>query len=156
MVIVSYLEITDPARIREPASPPAVEHEIKRVRDPQLNRRLYVEIGGDWAWTDRLRWDEARWARWAAGVETWVVSVGAEPAGYGELRRDGDSVLLAIFGLLRQHHGRGLGGAFLTHLLRRGFELGNRVWVSTNSRDGPHALANYEARGMTVFDRTTV
>ena len=154
-MIVSYLEITDPAQIAPPAQPPEVEHEIERVHDPQLNRRLYAEIGGDWAWTDRLGWDEARWERWAGGVETWVVKVGGEPAGYAELRPDRDSVLLAIFGLLREHHGRGLGGAFLTHVLRRGFELGNRVWASTNTRDGPHALANYEARGMRVFDRTT-
>jgi hypothetical protein len=28
------------------------------------------------------------------------------------------------------------------------FELGSRVWVHTCTLDGPHALANYEARGL--------
>ena len=149
---MSYLEISDPAALRPPAEPPRVEHEIRRVDDPELNRRLYEGIGADWSWTDRLDWDEARWRAWVDRGETWVVCVNGEPAGYAELCPSDDrSVLLAIFGLLRPFHGLGLGGALLTHALRRGFELGDRVWVSTNTRDGPHARANYEARGMRVF-----
>jgi GNAT superfamily N-acetyltransferase len=151
-VIVTYLELTDPAALRPPKSPPGVEHSIDLVHDPALNRRLYEEIGPDWSWTDRLGWDERRWRTWADEVETWVVHVGGRPAGYAELRAgDEGSILLSIFGLLAQFHGQGLGGALLTHVLRRGLELGGRVWVSTNTSDGPHALANYEARGMRVF-----
>ena len=150
-MIVTYLEITDPAAIRPPPRPPRVEHSIYLVDDPALNRRLYEEIGADWSWTDRLVWDDERWHAWAEEVETWVVEVGGEPAGYAELRPAGGSVLLAIFGLLQPFHGLGLGGTLLTQSLRRGFELGDRVWVSTNTSDGPRALANYQARGMTVF-----
>ncbi len=151
-MIVTYLELTDPAALRPPKSPPGVEHSIVLVDDPALNRRLYEEIGADWSWTDRLGWDGVRWRAWADEVETWVVEVRGEPAGYAELRAGDDgSVLLSIFGLLAPFQGQGLGGALLTHVLRRGFELGERVWVSTNTSDGPHALANYEARGMRVF-----
>ncbi len=150
---MTYLELSDRAKLK-PARAARVEHSIERVHDPALNRRLYEEIGGDWHWTDRLPWDEERWRAWADEVETWVVRVDGEPAGYAELRPGtDDAVLLAIFGLLRPFHGHGLGGVLLTHALRRGFELGDRVWVSTNTSDGPHALANYQARGMTVFRR---
>jgi GNAT superfamily N-acetyltransferase len=154
-VVITYLELTDPSELRAPAEAPRVEHSIELVEDPELNRRLYTEIGADWSWTDRLSWPERRWREWAGEVETWIVRVGGEPAGYAELRPEGGgSVLLAIFGLLRPYHGLGLGGAFLTHALRRGFELGgDRVWVSTNTSDGPHALANYRARGMRVIGK---
>ena len=53
----------------------------------------------------------------------------------------GDDVEIAYFGLLPAFHGRGWGGALLEHALRRGFELGSRVWVHTCTLDGPHALA---------------
>ena len=155
-MIISYLELTDLADLRPPERAPRVEHSIERVHDPELNRRLYEQIGADWSWTDRLAWPAARWRAWADEVETWVASVEGAPAGYAELRpRDDGSVLLAIFGLLPEYHGVGLGGALLTHALRRGFELGDRVWVSTNTSDGPHALANYEARGMRVFRKSS-
>ena len=85
-MIVTYLEVTDPADVRPPARPARVEHSIERVHDSALNRRLYEEIGGDWHWTDRLPWDEERWQAWADQVETWVVKVDGEPAGYAELR----------------------------------------------------------------------
>ena len=33
----------------------------------------------------------------------------------------------------------------------RGFALGDRVWVHTCTLDGPHALANYQARGLVTY-----
>lgn len=72
-------------------------------------------------------------------------------AGYCELHPVGADVEIAYFGLLPAFHGRGLGGALLEHALRRGFELGARVWVHTCSLDGAHALANYRARGLVPY-----
>ncbi|HTE59553.1 MAG TPA: GNAT family N-acetyltransferase [Solirubrobacteraceae bacterium] len=84
-------------------------------------------------------------------METWVIP----NAGYYELRVGGDGIRddveIAYFGLLPAFHGRGLGGALLEHALRRGFELGSRVWVHTCSLDGPYALANYQARGLETY-----
>jgi ribosomal protein S18 acetylase RimI-like enzyme len=66
---------------------------------------------------------------------------------------DRDSTLISIFGIRAAYRGYGLGAALLTHAIRRGFELAPRVWVSTNTMDAKHALANYEARGMRQFRR---
>jgi GNAT superfamily N-acetyltransferase len=81
-----------------------------------------------------------------------MVTVDGSRAGYFELEpyERGRLVQLAYFGLLSEYHGLGIGGHVLAAALRRGFELGPKVAVSTNSMDGPHALANYQARGMQV------
>ena len=101
-------------------------------------------------WTDHADETDAWWQAHAEGVETWAIP----DAGYYELDRRGDDVEIAYFGLLPAFHGRGWGGALLEHALRRGFELGSRVWVHTCTLDGPHALANYEARGLVPYRRS--
>lgn len=150
---ITYLEMTDPADLREPSRPAGVEHLFRQVTDPRVNRQLYEEIGEPHQWVDRLRWSEAQWAAWARGVETWIAEVDGEPAGYFELRVDRESTLISIFGIREAYRGKGLGSSLLTHAIRRGFELAPRVWVSTNTMDADHALANYEARGMRPFRR---
>jgi len=150
---ITYLEMTDAADLREPSRPAEVEHAFRQVTDPAVNRALYEEIGGPHQWVDRLRWSDELWAAWAAGVETWIVEVSEEPAGYFELRVDRNSTLISIFGLRKAYRGKGLGAALLTQAIKRGFELAPRVWVSTNTMDAEHALANYEARGMKAFRR---
>jgi ribosomal protein S18 acetylase RimI-like enzyme len=147
-VVTSYLEILDPAVLRPGRD---VDVDVVRVTDPAVNRDLYARVGAQWSWTDKLPWRDAEWAAWAARVETWVARMDGEVAGYYEVDPQGDDVEIASFGLLEAFHGRGLGGHLLTHAIRRGFALGPRVWVHTCTLDGPHALANYEARGMRVY-----
>jgi GNAT superfamily N-acetyltransferase len=156
-VVTTHLEIRRPADLRPPAGPPPPGLRVARVRDSALNRELYARVGVGWSWTDRLGWDAAAWAAHAERVETWLATVDGEPAGYYELDvpEGGDGAEIAIFGLLAAFHGRGLGGVLLTHAIRRGFMRAGRVWVHTCTLDGPHALANYRARGMRVF-RTEV
>jgi GNAT superfamily N-acetyltransferase len=148
---ITYLEMNDSADLREPASPARVEYRVRQVHDPKVNRELYEEIGGPHRWVDRLRWSDAQWVAWEGGVETWIAESSDEPVGYFELRVDGESTLISIFGIREPFQGMGLGSHLLTHAIRRGFELAPRVWVSTNTMDGKHALANYEARGMRRF-----
>ena len=150
---ITYLELTDPADLRRPQRPARIEHRFRTVSYPQLNSALYREIGAPHGWTDRLRWTPRQWAEWAAGVETWVAEVDSGVAGYLELRVDRDSTLISIFGVRKPYRGLGLGAHLLTQGIDRGFELSPRVWVTTNTMDGEHALANYEARGMRVFRR---
>jgi GNAT superfamily N-acetyltransferase len=148
-VVTTYLEITDPAKIR-PARGTA---EIVQVDPPDgaVNRRFYETVGADYSWLEHLGREAAWWQAHAERVETWIIP----DAGYYELRVGGDGIRddveIAYFGLLPAFHGRGLGGALLEHALRRGFELGSRVWVHTCTLDGPHALANYRARGLEPF-----
>jgi GNAT superfamily N-acetyltransferase len=145
-VTTTYLELSDPAAIR-----PAKRFATVRPVDPPdgtINRSFYEAVGRDYGWTDHLGRDDAWWQAHARSVETWVLM---EDAGYYELHAVGDDVEIAYFGLLPAFHGRGLGGALLEHALRRGFELGRRVWVHTCTLDGPHALANYRARGLVPY-----
>ncbi|CAN5193008.1 GNAT family N-acetyltransferase [soil metagenome] len=150
---IIYLEITDPAELREPESAPQITHSIERVNDSELNRRLYEEVGGPHQWIDRLRWSAELWRSYASEVETWVARVESEPAAYLELKHEKGSAAISILGVRERYRGLGLGGALLTHGILRGFELAPRVWLSTNTMDSEHALANYEARGMRVFKR---
>ena len=144
--ITTYLELSDPAAIR-PAKRFAT---VRRVDPPDgaVNRWFYEAVGRDYSWIDHLGRDDAWWQAHAETVETWVLM---GDAGYYELHAVGDDVEIAYFGLLPAFHGRGLGGALLEHALRRGFTLGARVWVHTCTLDGPHALANYRARGLVPY-----
>jgi len=122
---------------------------------PELNRFFYTAVGGDWYWLDRLPWGYREWMAYLdrPELETWVVAVGGIPAGYYELERQpGDNFEIAYFGLLPAYIGAGLGGWALSEAVRRGWEMGaKRVWVHTCDLDHPGALANYLARGFSVF-----
>jgi GNAT superfamily N-acetyltransferase len=155
--VVWSLELTDPARLRPPARPARRPLQVERSTAPGTSERLYRSVGAGWQWTDRLGWSAARWAAWEAGVETHVARVDGEEAGYVELdASQPGAVEVAYFGLLPAFHGAGLGGHLLTFGLRRALELAPRVWVHTCSLDGPHALANYQARGLELFRTETV
>ncbi len=157
MIVRTYLELDDPKALR-PAGPPRIaEVAITRVDPPDgaVSRWFYAGVGGPHNWTDHLGRSGADWQAWADSVETWVATAGGERAGYYELRRDGASAEVAYFGLLPAFQGQGLGGFLLTHALRRGLQLAPRVWLHTNTQDGPAALPNYRARGLRPF-RTEV
>jgi GNAT superfamily N-acetyltransferase len=113
---------------------------------------LYAEIGRAHHWLDRISWDAERWQRHVEGVETWLASVRGTPAGMAELRREaGGSVDVYAFGILPEFQGRGVGGVLLTAAIEAAWTMGaQRVTVTTCELDGPHALANYQARGFTV------
>jgi hypothetical protein len=149
-VTITYLELAEPDPIRPSSTPRPAGFATRIVHDPAINADLYRRVGADYAWVDRLRWSEERWASWAERVETHVVELDGEIAGYFELQLDSDdSAKIPIFGLLEQFHGRGLAA------LTRARELRPRVWLTTNTQDGRHALANYRARGMKPFRTET-
>jgi GNAT superfamily N-acetyltransferase len=152
-VVRTFLEISDPADLRPPPRPPRREFELRRVSGGATSRRFYEVIGGPYGWTDRLSWTEAQWERWAARVETRAIVVDDQDAGYFELEPGRGIVTLAYLGLLEPYQGIGIGGHVLTAAIRRGFEIAPRVQVNTGTLDAPHALANYEARGMRVIRR---
>ena len=160
---VTYLELTSPDQIR-PARTPKDPVEIKRVEEisPEFSRFLYASVGGDWHWSGKLSWTWEQWIRWLSrpGFETWVPYVGGTPAGYLAMKATGTEVEVENFGLLPGFIGRGIGGHLLTIGLQCAWTMNERhpgiapitrVWLHTNTLDGPNALANYEARGLRPY-----
>jgi ribosomal protein S18 acetylase RimI-like enzyme len=155
-----YLEMPNPESLRR-APRPDTEARVERadVPSPELSRFLYTAVGGSWYWIDRLGWDYARWLAYVdrPATETLVLYVSGTPAGYVELEvQADDNVEIASFGLLPRFIGQRLGGYLLSVGVERAWAQGaKRVWVHTCSLDGPHALANYQARGFTIYDQQT-
>jgi GNAT superfamily N-acetyltransferase len=139
---------------------PLVEARVERadIPSPELSRYLYTAVGGGWYWIDRLDWDYARWLRYLdrPAVETLVLYVSGTPAGYVELEvQADDNVEVAYFGLLPRFMGQRLGGYLLSVGVERAWAQGaRRVTVHTCTLDGPHALANYTARGFRVYQQS--
>lgn len=159
-VVTTYLEMLAPDALRRaPVPSPAPTFVRAHEPLPELNRFLYTAVGGDWYWRDRLGWSYEKWLRWLdrPALETWVLYANGTPAGYVELEKQpGDDVEIAYFGLIPRFIGRGLGGHLLTLGIERAWAMGaRRVWVHTCTLDGPAALANYQARGMTIYDAKT-
>ncbi|WP_051361920.1 GNAT family N-acetyltransferase [Solimonas soli] len=155
-----YLEMRAPGALRRARVPQPAPPILRAAQAlPMFSRFLYTAVGGHWHWRDRLGWSYARWMRWLdrPELQTWVMYVDATPAGYIELEKQaGDDVEIAYFGLMREFTGRGLGGHLLSVGIERAWELGaRRVWVHTCTLDGPHALANYEARGLVRYHEET-
>ena len=156
-VVITYLELAETEPVRPPARPAPPGFSTRIVRDPGVNRDMYRRVGGAYQWIDRLPWGDDRWAAYAARVETHLVELDGRTAGYFELEVDsGESAKIALFGLLEEFHGLGLGGHALTAALTRARELRPRVWLTTCTLDGPYALPNYHARGMRSFRTATL
>ena len=156
-VLITYLELAEPEPIRPPARPAPAGFGTRVVHDPGVNRDMYRRVGRDYQWVDRLSWSDERWATYAERVETHLVELDGRTAGYFELELDtAHSAKIALFGLLEEFHGMGLGGHALTAALTGARALRPRVWLTTCTLDGPYALPNYQARGMRPFRTATV
>jgi len=165
-VHTTYLEQTDASDLRPARPPHAVDVVRAELPSPAFNRFLFTAVGGDWHWTSRMDWTFDRWSEYLnrPGVETWVAWQQGTPAGYVELDAQPDGVVeIAFFGLLADFIGRGIGGHLLTVGTARAWDLASRwpqrdatrrVWVHTCNLDGPHALANYQARGFRIYQET--
>jgi GNAT superfamily N-acetyltransferase len=156
IVTTSYLEMADQSKLR-PSRPCGLDFRVQKaeIPCPELNRFLYTSVGGDWYWIDRLAWSYERWLSYLdrPELETWIGYVAGTPAGYYELEKQaGSNVEIAYFGLLPQFIGRGVGGELLTRAVECAWLMqAVRVWLHTCTLDGPAALANYQARGFTLY-----
>jgi GNAT superfamily N-acetyltransferase len=84
---------------------------------PSFCRYLYVEVGRNYHWIDRLQWTDEDIARHLHKAENslWLMTCEGQTAGYFELRKCEDgSIEIAYFGLLQDFLGRGLGRHLLT------------------------------------------
>lgn len=151
-----YLEMHSPELIR--GKPMADELTVVecRIKQFQLNRFLYQLVGGPWQWDDKLSWADAQWQAWIERPEhrTWVAYHQGAIAGYYELQQDTEgNVEILYFGLVERFFGQGFGGPLLTHALQSAWAWPGtkRVWLHTCTVDHPCALANYQARGLSLY-----
>jgi ribosomal protein S18 acetylase RimI-like enzyme len=160
-VTTTYLELPTRARFR-PALSDDPDLVVVEARAPlaAFYRFLYDAVGRDYAWLDRLAWSDERLtahlARSAVSLD--VLYWRGTPAGYIELDREAaePGTEIAYFGLIPAFHGRGFGKHLLSLGVQRAFDDGaERVWLHTCTLDGPHALANYRARGFVSYRTET-
>jgi GNAT superfamily N-acetyltransferase len=154
-----YLEMLDPAQLRPKFSDhPNLSIQQAKIPCPEFSRFLYTSVGGDWYWLQRLSWSYQQWLDYLQrdAVQTWVAYVSGTPAGYIELEaQPNEQVEIAYFGLLKPFMGQGIGGHLLTTGIQQAWAMGaNRVWVHTCNLDSSYALANYQARGLQIYQET--
>jgi GNAT superfamily N-acetyltransferase len=152
----TYLEMRDPGELQRAVSDDAALR-IERQHDCSIDlfRFLYVEVGRNYHWIDRLPWTDEQIAEYLQRAENslWLLTYNGEPAGYFELHKCEDgSIELAYFGLLGNFIGRGLGKHLLSRATEQAWTEGaNRVWLHTCTLDDPAALPNYLKRGFKPF-----
>lgn len=159
-VVTTYLELLAPDALRPKRCPdPRFSIRECTVKQWQYNRFLYTTVGAQWQWIDKLTWSDDLWRAYAEAddLRTFVAYQDGSPAGYYELLTDSTrDVQISYFGLLPPFIGRGFGGPLLTDAIEVAFRCGaKRVWVHTCSLDHPAALANYQARGMSIYKTET-
>jgi ribosomal protein S18 acetylase RimI-like enzyme len=97
--------------------------------------RLYTDIGGPLGWTERLNWTRPQVFEHLQqpGVHLLSARAGETYLGFAELLARRNEAELIHFGILPSFRGRGVGTAFLNHLLHHAFDqLGlERIWLAT-------------------------
>lgn len=168
LVTVTYLEQLHPSDLRPSSRPVPADARIELVQEitPEFSRFLYLSVGSELNWADRLVLSREQWDEQLRqpGSETHVLYRHGAPQGYVELAasssQHGTEVEIFYFGLFPHATGQGLGSALLAEGLSRAWTLADRVpalrpvsrvWLHTCSLDGPLALPNYLARGFKVY-----
>jgi len=123
-------------------------------------RFLYDAVGRDFVWIDRLQWSDAQYQDYLSRPTTTVLVLyyRGTPVGYIDLDASTGEAETEIvyFGLVPAVHGRGFGKHLLSVGVQHAFDDGAaRVWLHTCTLDGPHAIANYLARGFIPYKTTT-
>jgi ribosomal protein S18 acetylase RimI-like enzyme len=152
----TYLEMRDASELQAARrDDPRISIEQIAGCAPAFFRYLYIEVGRNYHWTDRLPWTEGDIAAHLAQPEVsiWLMTYGGETAGYFELRSGEDNAIeIAYFGLLPEFIGRGLGKHLLTCATEQAFAMGaRRVWLHTCTLDDKAAMPNYLKRGFRPF-----
>lgn len=160
-VTTTYLHI--PTRVQFwPAFSDDPDLLVLEAREPSVPfyRFLYDAVGRDYVWIDRLLWTDAQYREYLSRRTTTVLVLyfRGTPVGYIDLDASakGSETEIVYFGLVPAVHGCGFGKHLLSVGVQRAFDDGAaRVWLHTCTLDGPHAIANYTARGFTSYKTTT-
>ena len=152
----TYLEMRAPSDLHPSRSDDSlIKIELQSECSAELFRSLYVEVGRNYHWIDRLPWTDEEIAAYLQEPEVslWLMTYDGQTAGYFELKKCEDgSTEIAYFGLMPQFIGRGLGKHLLTCATEQAWADGaTRVWLHTCTDDDPAALPNYLKRGFRPF-----
>lgn len=155
-VITYHLEMLSPQEFKPKTHSNGLVVRECEVDCWEVNRFLYQYIGKPWHWTDKLTWTDSQWQDYVSqpGIRTWIGYWKGAIAGYYELSDDlQGNVEIMYFGLAEPFIGKGLGGYFLSNAIECAWSIAGvqRVWVHTCTLDHPQALANYQARGFSLF-----
>ena len=133
---------------------------LEKIVDFQVNKFFYKNVGKKHRWTDRLTWSEDDWIKYVSNpkVQTYILKLKNDFAGYFELIIHSQEIEIAYFGLLEEYHNKKLGGFLLSEAIKKSFLNKNikRVWAHTCSLDHKNALKNYLARGMKIYKKETI
>jgi GNAT superfamily N-acetyltransferase len=164
--------MTSPDQVRPAADVAGLV--LRRLDDPAGAQRgrireLHDRIAERHHWSS-LAWSDRRWQQRLAASRQRVWEVVADDRAVGlawlDLGHPEGGVEVAMFGLVPEVVGRGIGGAALALLVHEAWcwldevtaAAGSdaaprrRVWLHTSSLDHSHALENYRARGFVVYD----
>ena len=130
---------------------------ILRIKNPTVPfyRFLYNQVGEPWLWYERRAMSDSQ----LGGIlseeknHVYVLYRDGDPAGYTEIDyRDEKEVVLAYFGLLPHHIGKGLGPWFLDWSVRTAWQTNpSRVVVNTCNLDHPKAIIVYQRAGFRPY-----
>ena len=132
------------------------------LKDFQLNKFFYKQIGKKYNWKDRLIWTNKNWIDFISSknLKTYVLKNNQDLVGYFELilHFEKNEVEIAYFGILEEYFEKKLGSYLLKEALKKSFSYKGvkRVWCHTCSLDHKNALKNYLARGMNIFKSETL
>jgi GNAT superfamily N-acetyltransferase len=151
---VTHLEMTARPQSPIPHMPIGSALALIAAENPPVEYFLYLykAVGAGHEWTDWLNATRQQQEEFVADpkVELFTVLVVGWPGGVFVLdSRQAGTCDLALFGLVPQAVGRGLGAWLLASAIHMGWDRPGvtRMTVSTNSFDHPRALALYQRMG---------
>ena len=155
-VTIYYLQMLHKNQLKSKCLVPSLTITEAVVKEYRFNRFLYSLVGEAWQWNDKKNDSDTTWKAYSESdnLRTWVAYYQGAIAGYFELEIAVDkSVEIKYFGLAPAFIGKGFGGYLLSYAIQQAWEVcdAQRVWVHTCSLDHPSALANYKARGMSLY-----
>lgn len=151
---ITYMEMLAPSA--QPAKP-MVEYSVSHVAKPDYDFyiNLYRAVGRDYIWNYRPSQtrQEVTDLIQSDANQLYVLQKDGVAVGMAELDvTNPQDVEIIHFGLLPELTGKGIGGAFLQHIITMLWDSGvNRVWLSTCGLDHAKAIPFYQNAGFKVF-----
>jgi len=154
--VVTYLEMRSKPNVQIKDAPGL---SCRKAPHPDLNwyRELYLAVGLDWLWFNRLRMSDEELASTIRDpkVDIYALALEGNEKGLLELdRRTAGEVEIAYFGVTADLLGRGAGRFLMQHALAEAWSHNpQRVWVHTCTLDHPRALSLYLKAGFVPYKR---